>query len=219
MPPPPGNQPGQYSPFQTQPAPTPPSNAMPTPPSGGANYGDVQSYSDQAYDESRRYLDPQQEQEQRRLQQDLINKGIDPNSAAGMRMMDDMSMRQGDQNSAAAFNSLQFGQGIQDQYTQQGLANKGINTQRYGMDLGDRFNMGQLDVARQGQDFNQMMGLEGVDFRNRAYNDNQMKYQDQLYMAMLAQNPIPAGSQVNPYDPYNQNVGGSGTNTTIGVGG
>ncbi len=43
------------------------------------------------------------------------------------------------------------------------------------MDQTNQFNQGQLDVARQGQDFNQMMGLDASQFRNNQYNDNQQR--------------------------------------------
>jgi hypothetical protein len=67
--------------------------------------------------------------------------------------------------------------------------------------------MGQLDMARQGQDFNQMLGLEGIDFRNRSYNDQMQMYQDQMLMQALGQNPIPVGSQANPYGMAQQMYG------------
>jgi hypothetical protein len=188
MPPPPqGNAyTGQYSPFQ---------NSDGTPVGGGsmygqvspADYGSVQNYADQAYDNSRRYIDPQQEQETRRLNQSLINKGIDPNSAQGQRMMEEMSMRQGDQNSASAFDALGFGQGIQDQMAQQAL---GWGAYGLGRDT--------LDMHRQGQNFGQMMDLDANEFRNTAYNDSQNQYRDQLYLAMYGQNPVPAGSTIDP---------------------
>ena len=165
-------------------------------------------------------------------------------------------MRHGDQNSAAAFNALQFGQGIQNQMSQQELAQQGLagdmqkslwgaeaagaglenqrygmdqqydlgrsgqDLQRYGMDQNYGLGQGRLDLNRQGQDFNQMMGLEGTQFRNRQYGDQQQMYQDQLLMSMLGMNPVPTGSQVNPYGPYNQNVGtgGGSSNTNFGWG-
>jgi hypothetical protein len=84
-----------------------------------ADYGSVQGYADQAYQQARRNLDPMQAQQTRRMEQDLINKGVDPTSAQGKGMLDQMQRQQADQNAAASFGALQFGQGIQNQMAQQ----------------------------------------------------------------------------------------------------
>ena len=68
----------------------------------------------------------------------------------------------------------------------------------YGLENQADLGRANLDLQRQGQDFGQMMGLEGVDFRNRAYNDKQNQYYDQLTMAMMGQTPVPG---VIGYDP------------------
>lgn len=86
---------------------------------GAAQYGAVQQYSDAALQNARRYLDPQQASQNRRMQQEMINKGIDPNSAQGQEMQKMMGMQQADANNAAAFGAMQFGQGIQNQMAQQ----------------------------------------------------------------------------------------------------
>ena len=168
----------------------PPGNQGPLPPGGGtvpppgtdpggtqfggqADYGSVQQYADQAYENSRRYLDPMQEQQNRRMEQDLINKGLDPNSEQGRAMMDQMQRGQSDQNSQAMFNSLGFGQGIQDQYFQQGF-------------------------AQQGQDYNQWMGLENLGYRNQMYGDSRSDYQDALTMALMGMTPVPGMTPQNP---------------------
>jgi hypothetical protein len=189
---------------------------MPAP----ADYQSVQQYSDAAYDNSRRYLDPQQATQSRRMNQDLINRGIDPNSDMGREEMRLMSMQQGDQDNAAAFGAMQFGQGIQDQMFSQEFANQNLagemERSRYSVDsqwdLGNR----DLQLGQQGQEFDQMMGLEGVDFRNRSYNDGLMQYQDQLTLAMLGQNPVPVGSSANPYSPYGNQSSNGGSSYGYG---
>ena len=200
---------------------------------GPADYQGVQGFADQAYSQARRNIDPAQAQASRRMEQDLINKGIDPSSEQGMAMLDQQNRNFADQDNSANFAALQFGQGIQNQMFNQGMANTqqagnmqqalwqaqnqrystdaqkygidvGANTarnaqevQRYGIDQNTGIAQGQLNLATQGQDFNQMMGLEGVDFRNRAYNDKQDQYYDQLTMAMMGI-PIPG---YGGYDP------------------
>ena len=89
-----------------------------------ADYNSVQGYADQANAESRRYLDPQQQMQNDRLQQEMINKGVDPNSPQGQTMANQLAMQQGDANNAASFGALQFGQGVQNQMSQQQLANR-----------------------------------------------------------------------------------------------
>ena len=84
-----------------------------------ADYNSVQGYADQAYQQARRSIDPMQEQQSRRMEQDLINKGIDPSSEQGMAMLDQQNRNFTDQNNAATFGALQFGQGIQNQMAQQ----------------------------------------------------------------------------------------------------
>jgi hypothetical protein len=80
-----------------------------------ADYQSVQGYADQAYDQAMKRMEPQHAEQNRRLQQELINKGIDPNSAQGMQMADNLARQQADQMNSATFNALQFGQGIQNQ--------------------------------------------------------------------------------------------------------
>lgn len=163
-----------------------------------ADYDSVREFSDQAYGQARRTLDPQQEQMRRRTQQDLINKGIDPSSPQGMAMLDQEQRNITDMDQSALFNALQFGQGIQQQMFGQDFANVqqagNMQAQKWNYDLG----MGNLDMARQGQDFNQMMGLEGLQFRDRMYGDKRSDYQDALTMSLMGITPIPG---VIGYDP------------------
>ena len=89
-----------------------------------ADYQSVQGYADAAHQNARRYLDHQQDMQNRRMSQELINQGIDPNSAQGQERMKMLGMQQADANNAAAFGAMQFGQGIQNQMSQQELANR-----------------------------------------------------------------------------------------------
>ena len=127
-----------------------------------ADYDSVQQYGDQAYEQSMKRMQPQHDEQNRRLQQDMINKGIDPNSAQGQQMADQLSRQQADQMNSANFSALQFGQGVQQQMAnqqqqkanlagqmQQGLwgaqgQNNAQNLQKYGMDQGNALGWGQL---------------------------------------------------------------------------
>jgi hypothetical protein len=186
---------------------------MPVPPAAptgrfapnAANYGAVQGYADQAHGAARRYLDPQQQAEQRRFDQSLINKGIDPNSQMGKQMFDAQSRRINDANAAAAFGALQFGQGIQGQMADQKFREESAMMQH-------QLGTGQLDLARQSQDFGEMMGLEGIDFRNRQYADQGDRYQDQITMAMMGMTPVPGVPTLDPSGAFGTTVGSAGAN-------
>jgi hypothetical protein len=172
---------------------------------GPADYQGVQGFADQALEQSRRYLDPQQEQQNRRMQQDLINKGIDPMSEQGRGMLDQMGRQQADQNSKAAFDALQFGQGIQQQMfgqdmarTQQAgqmqqalwqaqLGKSGQDLQRYGMN--QQFELGKSgqDLQRYGMDQQYGLGMGQLDMARQGQDFNQMlgleglQFRDRVY--------------------------------------
>ena len=193
-------------------------------------YDQVQNYADQAHQQARRYLDPQQAFQNRRFDQELINKGIDPNSAAGQEASAQLARQQADADQAASFGALQFGQGIQQQMSSQELANQQIaaameqarweaglgargqdiqrdlgmgqlDLGRYQTRLGHELGMGQLDYQRGMGEHGQMMDLLGYDMNVRQYNDQQQMLQDALYNQMYAGVPVPGFSATNPYAP------------------
>ena len=262
MPPPPGTAmqpaPGQYSQWGDNPR-----NVMPPPPgsdgswSGGsqateknvyggqriagakpsrADYNSVQGYADQAYDQARRRIDPMQEQAGRRMEQDLINKGIDPSSPQGKAMLDQQNRDFADQNNAATFGALQFGQGIQKQMSDQELANQslagdmqkalwannfgyaGLENQRYGMDQNFELGMGNLDYQRGMGEHSQLMDLLGYDLNVNQYNRTGDMMQDALYNQMYTGVPVPGMSQTNPYSPADTMMGAGDTSYVSGGG-
>lgn len=84
------------------------------------NFGSMQKFQDAAYDHAMRSLQPAFDQQDRRFEQDLVNKGIDPNSAAGRLALERIQRGQNDARSGALFQAMQFGQGAQDQAFRQG---------------------------------------------------------------------------------------------------
>jgi hypothetical protein len=177
--------------------PTNPYSPWSTMPPDQANYDQMQGFSDQAYDYSRRYVDPQQDQDQRRIQQEMVNKGIDPNSAQGMEMMNQMSMRHGDQNDASAFGAMGFGQGIQNQMFNQQLG------------------WGNLELGRQQQDFGEILGYDQIDYRNDQYNEMNNRWDQSLAMNMAGYQPpygsTPTdGSGTSPLTPWSSYIASQG---------
>ena len=247
MPPEQGMPPNQQSPWTNLVPPPPPSGGTGSGTQFGgvgtvgaeanaADYQGVQNFADAAYDNSRRYLDPQQGADRRRYQQELINKGIDPNSAMGREMSDQMARQHGDQDSAAAFQAMGFGQGIQNQMFNQDFMNTQQagnmaqgqwnnenmaamrNLQRYGMDQNYGLGQGALDVQRQSQDFNELVGYDNIDYRNAMFNRQGDWRDDDIRLQMMGFQP-PYNGQPNygepasgfdPWAEYYRNTGGSG---------
>ena len=166
---------------------------------GAADYEGVQDFSDAAYNNARRYLDPQQAFDNRRYDQEMINRGVDPNSEQGRMLYEQMQRSHGDQDQGAAFGAMEFGQGIQEQMFRQNFD----NTQQAGdmqkASWTNDTNRGNLQLGRQQQDFNEYMGYNNIDFRDTAYNENNRRY-DQQYQ----------DDMIKYFMEYGQNGGGSG---------
>jgi len=163
---------------------------------GPADYQGVQDFTDQAYQQARRSLDPMQEQQSRRMEQDLINKGIDPTSAQGQGMMDQMGRTQSDQNNSAMFGAMQFGQGMQQQMFDQSMQNTqqagtmqqalwnaqgtqaGQNVQRYGIDTGASTAAAQTAMQGQLGDQSFQLGMGNLDMNRQGQSFGQMMGMD-----------------------------------------
>ena len=102
------------------------------------------------------------------------------------------------------------------------LSNFGEDQRRYNTGFAEQarqFDSTQGENARQfddrsnmawdSQGFGQMMGLEGLDFRDRQYNDSRNDYNNSLLMAMLGMN--------QPHNPYYQDPT-SAYNAQLGFG-
>ena len=189
---------------------------------GPADYAGVQNFADAAYDESRRYLDPQQEQQRNRHEQDLINMGIDPRSAMGQERMAQMQRGINDQNNSAAFQAMGFGQGVQEQMFNQNFLNtqqagdmqKALwnnQTNRYGIDNQFALGMGDLELGRQKQDWSEYGDQQDWRFQDATFNEGNDRFRMNAMMNMIPGiGPIPTGGTgtinpgnvSNPSDPW-----------------
>lgn len=162
-----------------------------------ADYQGVQDFSDAAYDNARRYLDPQQAFDNRRFDQELINRGIDPMSDYGRQMSEQMAREHGDQDQGAAYGAMQFGQGIQEQMFRQNFDNTrqagDMQKSSWANDLG----WGNLELGRQNQDFNEMLGYDAIDYRNNSFNEMNNRW-DQTLAMQMAGYPMSAGGTTLP---------------------
>ena len=96
---------------------------------GGNPYESAQQYSDNAYSQATRQLDPQWQQNQAQFDQQMVNKGIAPGSAAYQQAQQQFGQSRNDAYSQARDQSMQQGLGAQNQMFQQGLAQSGLSNQ------------------------------------------------------------------------------------------
>jgi hypothetical protein len=178
---------------------------------GAYDYEGLQGFADQAYDASRRYLDPQQDQMRRRHEQQLINMGIDPMSQAGQDRLAQMQRGINDQNNAATFSALGFGAGIQDQMFNQNFQNtqqagdmlKALwdnQTGAYGIGTQGALGRGNLELGRQQQDWNEYGDQMGWMNQDRVFNEGNRRFDINTLMGMIPGINPPTGSSgsINP---------------------
>jgi hypothetical protein len=136
-----------------------------------------------------------------RFAQELINKGIDPNSEAGQKAFRQKQMGQSDLLSASAFGAMGFGTDIQNQMFQQDfgrsqLANAMLQAQMGLSQRGHEFDT-TANMSANDQAFSQMMGLEGLNYRDYLTGVDQSRYQDSLALALSGQAPGPSFQTFN----------------------
>jgi hypothetical protein len=121
------------------------------------NFGSMQKYQDAAYDHAMRSLQPSMDQQNRKFHQQLVNQGIDPNSAAGRNAADQLARNQNDARQSALFQAMQFGQGAQQQAFGQGLgvANLAQQQDQFGRNLSQNDRHFQQNLGWQKDSFAQ----------------------------------------------------------------
>jgi hypothetical protein len=178
------------------------------------DYNEVGDFSQAAYDNAMRALEPQMQAQDERFAQDLINKGIDPNSEAGQRALANKTRQQSDLQSKAAFDALGFGQGMQQQMFNQAATRSGMANSLLGQQwqLGQRGHEFDQSLASKLQDqaFQQAMGLEGLNYRDYLTYLDEQRYRDSLAMAMAGRGPGPSYTTGSPglVTGYQQNIQG-----------
>jgi len=201
------------------------------PQAGQMDYDSLNPFIDAAYNQSMQRLSPQFEQQSDRFDQQMVNRGIGVDSEAYGEAKQRLDFNQNDARSSAAFNAMGFGTGVQNQMfgqdaTRSSLANTLLRAQMgndlgyAGLNEGSRqfdSNLGEgarryddsSDRAWDAQGYGQMMGLEGNQFRNQAYNDSRSDYGNAMLMALLGYGQPNAGTQWNadPNSPYNAQLG------------
>lgn len=182
------------------------------PQAGDMDYDQINEFSDAAYENARRWMDPQLQRENERFQQELINKGIDPYSEQGRKAMQQLKASQNDMQSTQQFNAMKFGTDIQDQMFNQDLGRSELANALIGKDwdlteMGRQFNdtLGQrgheFDVTAgmksNQMNFDQMMDLEGLDYRDYWTGVEQERYNDDLAFRFADMAPGSSGGTGN----------------------
>ena len=110
---------------------------------GPAQFDSMREYQDQAFQHGMSRLQPQIDQQNRRAAQDLVNRGIDPASAAGRNMLDQNARNQNDLRSSMLTQAMRLGLQAQNQAFGQS-ANNADRRQRH-----DQFYSGLGEQGRQ----------------------------------------------------------------------
>ena len=151
---------------------------------GAPQLDSFQDYQDASWDQSQRYLAPQQTAQNKQFQQMMVNKGLAPGSDAYKAEYDNMMRSQNDANTAASFGAMQFGLGAQNQAYTQGLGASQLAsamkqaqmqdaTSRYGIKT--NADIAREQMSQQGQQFNQ-----GMDLQRDQFGFDQSKWGDQF---------------------------------------
>lgn len=172
---------GQAPPMSTGLPPTPTAGAptgapplptnmqTPTPINPSAQLADFQQFGDAAYQDATRRLDPQFAQADDRFEQQMVNKGLSPGTAAYDKARANFDMAKNDAYGSARNQATLAGLGAQNQAfgQQMGLGQFAFNGQRADMqDLMALLGYGQNTNANNNQalnsDFNRAGGLFGL---------------------------------------------------------
>ena len=128
-----------------------PSKFTPNKPQG---LGQFQQFADQAYGQSTARLDPQFQQQEERLNQNLINRGIQPGNEAYDKSVESFGRTKNDAYAGARTDSLAQALAAQGQQFGQDLAGFQANTGE--QQFGAQFGMGQEQA-----DFGNLLSLLG----------------------------------------------------------
>lgn len=144
----------------------------------------MQPFIDAAYNQSASRLNPQFDQMKERFDQDMVNRGIQPGSAAYDKAFSNYSMAKNDAFASANNNAMGQGLAAQGQAWGQGAQQAGLAQAMLGYGL----NRDQFDM-------NSLLGLTGLQQNNAAQNFN-------MGQSLLGMTPNQAPSQIDTYSPY-----------------
>ena len=124
--------------------------------------GAFQQYQDAAYQQAQRNIAPQQQMQQKKFDQQMVNKGLTPGSNAYNLAQAQMQRGQNDQNQAANFGAMQFGQAAQEQAFGQDFKNRSLsqNESQFGRSLGEQGRQFDTGMSQRESEFGRNFGLQ-----------------------------------------------------------
>ena len=128
--------------------------------------GAFQNYQDAAYQQAQRNIAPQQEAQLKAFDQQMVNKGIPAGSKAYNLAQAQMQRGQNDQNQAANFGAMQFGQGAQEQAFGQDFKDRSLaqNQDQFGRTLTQNESQFGRSLAEGGRQFDTGMSQRESEF-------------------------------------------------------
>jgi len=190
-----------------------------------SNFGPVdtglsafQQFSDSAYDQAWRQMQPQMDAQQRRAEQSLVSRGLQPGSAAYNAEMDRITRGQNDMLNQAAYGAQQQGMAAQNQYFNQAMQNNQFGLAQNNQNYQHGFGYDQLANQRGIAGLNAAASTANANTNARAsmYGQDQANYRallgNQLDYARLNEQ----GRQFNSSDAFrNQQLD---SQTMLGLG-
>lgn len=133
---------------------------------GQKGMGAFQEYQDAAYGQAQRNIAPQQAQQNRAFEQQMINKGVPAGSKAFNLAQAQMQRGQNDQNNAANFSAMQFGQQAQQQAFGQDFQDRSLaqNQNQFGRTLGEQGRQFDTGMSQRESEFGRNFGLQENQF-------------------------------------------------------
>ena len=203
--------------------------------SGNPGIGEFQRYSDNAYSEATRRLDPQFEAQQRAFDQDMVNRGIAPGTPAYDNARANFDQSRNDAYASARAQADQLGLAAQQQAFSQGAINSqglrelllgqmGLDASRFGATTSANASMHNANTAAQSAaerlrfdsqqgDFDNLMRLLGFSQGTQGFNNQQTSNwmgQNAGLLGLFQPGGAPANIDVT--GPYN-NQYNAGLNT------
>lgn len=178
--------------------------------SGATGIGDFQRFSDNAYNESVRRLDPQFEAQQRSFEQDMVNRGISPGTEAYDNARANFEQSRNDAYATARAAADQQGLAAQQQSFGQGLAsstllnqllqarmganasmygaNAAASASRYGSDQAAQTAANRLGLDREQSDNDFLLRLLGLGQTGNAQTNSGINQNNNAQNQWFAQN-------------------------------
>lgn len=148
-----------------------------------------QGYQDAAYGQAQRMLAPQQEAQQKKFDQQMVNKGITAGSQAYNLAQAQMQRGQGEQNASAAFGAMGFGQQAQQQAFGQSLQASQLaqSQNQFGRSLNEQGRQFDQNLGQRESEFGRNFGQQQYQYdRGQGFAENQGMFNNMMGLGNMA---------------------------------